>query len=112
MEKNERYIFFKEYTGNVKGSASIELTPFVSIAVDPNYHKPGDIFIIIDKEDKSKKFLAIAHDTGAAIKGKNRIDIFTGYGKEPEKIAATMKKEILIWKLSPRKIVSEGLTIF
>jgi len=100
MEKNERYVFFKEYTGEIKGSAGIDLKPLVSIAVDKRYHNLGDILLISDIENK-KRFLAIAHDTGAAIKGANRIDLFTGYGKAAEKLAAELNKKISVNKLKP-----------
>ena len=101
MEKNERYIYFEKYKGNIKGSSTITLKPKISIAVDPKFHKPGSIFIIKEANNKARPFLAIAHDRGAAIKGKNRIDLFTGFGKEAEKIAAELNKKIFIWKLKP-----------
>ena len=104
MEKNERYIYFEKYSGNIKGSSNFILMPNISIAVDPKFHKPGTLFIIKEASNKSKPFLAIAHDKGAAIKGKNRIDLFTGYGKKAEKKAAELNSKILIWKLEPRKL--------
>tara|TARA_X000000950_G_scaffold269377_1_gene347939 strand:- start:349 stop:1260 length:912 start_codon:yes stop_codon:yes gene_type:complete len=100
MNQNERYIFFKEYKGEIKGSAGVDLQPMISVAVDTSYHNLGDILLINDIEAK-RKFLAIAHDTGAAIKGKNRIDLFTGYGYEAEKLASGLNKEISINKLKP-----------
>jgi len=100
MEQNERYIFFKEYKGEIKGSAGVDLQPMVSVAVDTKYHNLGDILLINDIENK-KRFLAIAHDTGEAIKGQNRIDLFTGYGNDAEKLASGLNKEIIINKLKP-----------
>ena len=61
------------------------------------------MFIIQEANNKSKPFLAIAHDRGAAIKGENRIDLFTGYGKKAEKKAAELNSKIFIWKIKPRK---------
>ena len=100
MEQNERYIFFEEYVGEIKGSAGVDLQPMISVAVDTSYHNLGDILLINDIKTK-KKFLAIAHDTGAAIKGKNRIDLFTGYGHDAEMLASGLNKEISINKLKP-----------
>ncbi len=100
MEKNERYIFFEEYEGEIQGSTGVDLYPLISIAVDPIYHSPGDIFLVNDIENKNI-FIAIAHDTGAAIKGPNRIDLFTGFGKEAEKMAAGLNNKIIINKLKP-----------
>ena len=56
MEKNERYIFFEEYKGKIKGSAGVNLQPMISIAVDTSYHDLGDIILINDIENK-KAFL-------------------------------------------------------
>jgi membrane-bound lytic murein transglycosylase A len=100
MEKNNRYIYFEEYQGEIKGSSNLDLIPFVSLAVDPRYYDIGDILLITDYKSK-KSFLGIAHDTGAAIKGKNRVDLFTGYGKNAEKIAAELKQSITVKKLNP-----------
>ncbi|MAJ24758.1 MAG: hypothetical protein CMP36_04540 [Rickettsiales bacterium] len=102
MEKNERYIYFEEYIGRIKGSAKIELVPFISIAVDPKHYSVGDILLIKENNNLKKIYITIAHDTGAAIKGNQRIDLFTGYGNAAEKAAATMKKDVLIWKLEPK----------
>ena len=83
MEQNERYIFFEEYLGKIKGSAGVDLQPMISIAVDTSYHDLGDILLINDIKNK-KYFLGIAHDTGEAIKGPSRIDLFTGFGYQAE----------------------------
>ena len=40
-------------------------------------------------------------DTGGAIVGKNRADLFTGRGVEAEKIAGELKK-LLIYVLVPK----------
>ena len=100
MEQNERYIFFEEYKGEIKGSAGVNLHPMLSVAVDTNYFDLGDILLINDTQNK-KKFIAIAHDTGAAIKGPNRIDLFTGFGHDAEMLAAVLNKKISINKLIP-----------
>ncbi len=101
MEENERYIFFEEYKGKIKGSAGVDLQPMISIAVDTSYHDLGDIILINDIENK-KSFFCIAHDTGAAIKGQSRIDLFTGFGSEAEMLAAGLKNIISINKLKSK----------
>ena len=100
MENNERYIFFEEYSGEVKGSAGVNLHPMISVAIDTSYHNLGDILLINDINSKNN-FLAIAHDTGAAIKGKNRVDLFTGYGNDAERLASGLNKKIRVNKLLP-----------
>ena len=99
MEKNERYIFFEAYKGSVRGSSGASLLPMVSVAVDTKYIKYGTLLIIQNMYNKKDVFLAIAHDKGNAIKGKNRIDLFTGFGLLAEKEAATLNKKIKVWEL-------------
>ena len=101
MEQNERYIFFEEYKGEIKGSAGVDLQPMISIAVDTRYHDLGDLLLINDIKN-NKNFLGIAHDTGAAIKGPYRIDLFTGFGQEAEMLAAGLNNKISINKLKPK----------
>ena len=40
-------------------------------------------------------------DTGSAILGKNRADLFIGKGKVAEKIAGVLKKKLLLYVLVP-----------
>ena len=101
MEQNERYIFFEEYKGEIKGSAGVDLRPMISVAVDTSYHDLGDLLLINDIKN-NKNFLVIAHDTGAAIKGPARIDLFTGFGPEAEMLAAGLNNKISINKLTSK----------
>ena len=102
MEQNERYIFFEEYEGEITGSGGVHLQPMISIAVDTSYHDLGDILLINDIKNK-KHFLGIAHDTGAAIKGPARIDLFTGFGHTAEAIAAELNSKISIKKIKSKR---------
>ena len=47
--------------------------------------------------------LGVAHDEGIAIKGKSRIDLFTGFGYKSEKKAALLNKKIFTWKVIQKK---------
>ena len=48
-------------------------------------------------------FVGVAHDEGIAIKGKSRIDLFTGFGHKSENKAALLKKKIFTWKVIQKK---------
>ena len=61
----------------------------------------GDILLINDIKNK-KNFLGIAHDTGAAIKGPSRIDLFTGFGHQAEMKASSLNNEIIVYKLKSK----------
>lgn len=64
------------------------LIPYISVAADPRYYSIGDIIQMPSLKGKvmtlpnGKKFIhpgyLIVHDTGGAIKGRNRFDLFTG----------------------------------
>ena len=99
MEKNERFIYFEKYKGDIIGSAGKRLLPMVSVAVDNAYTIYGMPLIIQNIYNEEDIFLAIALDKGSAIKGKNRMDLFTGFGKSAEEEAANLNKKIQVWKL-------------
>mgnify|MGYP000431789851 CR=1 FL=1 len=49
-----------------------------------------------------KNFIGIAHDTGEAIKGPSRIDLFTGFDHKAEMLAAGLNNKISINKLKSK----------
>ena len=103
LNKNERYIFFKianESLKNPTGALGIELIPFVSIAVDKKYYPLGMPFIIYENKEDSYK-IVLGMDTGSAIKGKNRADLFTGSGERAENIAGILKNKLILYSLVP-----------
>ena len=103
LNENDRYIFFKLNTNKKDspvGAFGINLVPNVSIAVDKKYYPLG--IPILYKEEKSKTYKpSFAIDTGSAIKGKNRADLFTGNGKDAETKAGLLKKKLLLYVLIP-----------
>jgi membrane-bound lytic murein transglycosylase A len=103
LNRNPRYIFFEEFTGNVTGSEGVELTPGRSIATDKSIFPGGGLaYIICQRPVRNAKGeiiywtpisrFMIDQDTGSAIKGPGRVDIFWGTGKEAEKVAGSFKE--------------------
>jgi membrane-bound lytic murein transglycosylase A len=103
LHKNPRYIFFKwrNDTGPV-GSIGEPLTPGRSIAIDPQSlptgalaylktQKPiiGDNQSIISWQPMQR--LVFPQDSGSAIKGTGRVDVFWGAGDYAEAAANNMK---------------------
>ena len=89
MRKNERYIFFKDTrTSAAAGSQGVALTAQRSLAVDTVFTPYGTpIWIdtqrpVIGKPGQVEAYrhLLIAQDSGAAIKGPARGDVFFGGG--------------------------------
>jgi peptidoglycan lytic transglycosylase A len=102
-DKNRSYVFFSETelkpTDECIGAQGIPLTPWRSIAVDPTLHVYGTpIWIDADLPLKSAapvdpfRHLMIAQDTGSAIRGVARADIYFGHGKEATAIAGRLKQ--------------------
>src|SRR6185437_10372841 len=89
MRKNERYIFFKDTrTSAAAGSEGVALTAQRSLAVDPAF-TPYGTPVWIDTQRpvagragslKIYRRLLISQDSGTAIKGPARGDIFFGSG--------------------------------
>ena len=100
---NERYIFFdvKEYNKkSAYGALGINLRPGTSIAIDKKYYPLGLPFLA-QTINNGRVFLGIASDTGSAIIGPNRADLFTGRGKMAEKKAGDLKKKLILHVLVP-----------
>ena len=105
LNQNERYIFFNINKKNTKkssvGSIGLNLNPYISVAIDKTYYPLG-IPLILHKISDKKLLPVISMDTGGAIIGKNRADLFTGRGIAAEKIAGELKKKLLIYVLVPK----------
>jgi membrane-bound lytic murein transglycosylase A len=99
MRRNERYIFFKDTrTQTPIGAEGVSLTPQRSLAVDPAITPYGTpIWIdtarpVAGKPGTTESYrrLMVAQDTGAAIKGPARGDVFFGAGPQAADWAGRM----------------------
>ncbi len=113
---NPRFIFFRVIDGALKslgkqqgpiGAQGVPLTPGRSLAVDRAYF-PFGIPIWLDTTDPLElgsplRRLVIAQDTGSAIKGPVRGDLFWGFGAEAATRAGLMKEPGHYFLLLPRK---------
>jgi len=93
MDQNPSYVFFREMARDgAVGSEGIVLTPGRSLAVDRNFVPLGaPLFVVAADERVSLRRLMIAQDTGGAISGPVRGDVFWGFGAEAEAMAGAMK---------------------
>jgi membrane-bound lytic murein transglycosylase A len=113
--RNKSYIFFRE-TGLTNdqeplGAQGVSLTPGRSIAVDRKLHVYGTPFFIsaqlpIEDEKSSEVFqrLMIAQDTGGAIIGPARADLYFGAGDEAASIAGRIKHNGRFVMLLPHEL--------
>ena len=104
MNQNKRFIFFKEISFGIGlypiGAFGTPLLPNYSVAVDKNIYPLGLPFFIQMEKDKSI-LPVVSLDTGAAIIGANRADLFFGRGEVAERGAGILKKKIYLHAFIP-----------
>ena len=114
FNQNPSYVFFKEDTGGPYGSSGAVVTPFRSIAADGAYFPKFDLAYISveipDTKDESgnirtKQFSSLAYDqdSGGAIKGPGRIDIYFGEGDGAAFLAGHMNYKGTIYYLKKKR---------
>ncbi|MFA6264263.1 MAG: MltA domain-containing protein [Pseudolabrys sp.] len=118
-EKNRSYVFFSKTTlaphEECLGAQGIQLTPGRSIAVDPSMHVYGtpiwiDARLPLKSEAPEDSFrrLMVAQDTGSAIRGAARADIYFGHGPDIPSIAGRIKQFGKFVMLVPKDVAVKG----
>jgi peptidoglycan lytic transglycosylase A len=113
--ENKSYVFFRitdlATEDEAVGGEGVSLTPGRSIAIDRSLHAYGTPFFInadlpIANQKVPTKFerLVIAQDTGSAIVGPARADIYFGAGDEAARIAGRIKNPGEFVMLIPRQL--------
>jgi membrane-bound lytic murein transglycosylase A len=110
MRRNPRYTFFtlQPYDGREpSGAAGIALIPGRALAVDPTKHDYGVVYWI-DGETPALtgafpayRRLAMALDTGSAIKGDVRADLYVGAGQDAGVEAGRVRHRLKLYRLTP-----------
>jgi membrane-bound lytic murein transglycosylase A len=112
---NKSYVFFRVVKLSDQdepiGAQGVQLTPGRSIAIDRHLHLYGTLFWIeadlpIASESPDTKFrrLMVGQDTGSAIIGPARADIYFGAGDEAGRIGGRIKQPGRFVMLVPREI--------
>ncbi len=110
---NPRTVFFREEPLSEfdarfgpRGAQSVPLTPGRSIAVDPQSIPYGTpVWLATQGPTLNLQKLVMAQDTGGAIVGAVRADLFTGWGSWTDPaytVAAALKQPLRLWVLWPR----------
>lgn len=112
--RNRSYIFFREVEVDDPAlgpiaAAKVPLTPGRSVAVDRLLHTFGTPFFISAPTltafgEKQFARLMIAQDTGSAITGPARGDLFAGSGFEAGEIAGVVRNNADFFALVPKKL--------
>ncbi len=109
MNTNRSYVFFRELDGDGPlGGEGVALTAGRSLAIDRSLLPYGVPFWLEADHPKNSKQsirrLMMAQDTGGAIRGAVRGDVFWGYGSQAEHMAGAMKSEGRYWILLPKSL--------
>ncbi len=115
LHHNPRFIFFKRGDNlGPRGSSDVRLTPGRSIAIDWDSLPGGTIGFLtsrrpeLDKNGKIDQWTQLnrfvfPQDSGSAIKGTGRVDLFWGNGEYAEVAASHMKEEGKLYFLVKKK---------
>ena len=120
--KNRSFVFFQETPLGTHdeciGAQGVPLTPGRSLAVDKRIHIYGtpvwiDAELPIESEKPETKFrrLLFAQDTGSAIVGPARADIYFGHGEEISHIAGRIKQNGQFVMLAPQSVAISGTAV-
>ncbi|ENZ82475.1 MULTISPECIES: MltA domain-containing protein [Caulobacter] len=110
MRLNPRYVFFRTTPDDGKepvGSAGVSLPPGRAIAVDPSRHAMGGLYWLDAATPKlsgafpAYRRLAMALDTGGAIKGDVRADLYMGTGDAAGAEAGRVRHALRLYRLVP-----------
>ncbi len=114
MRQNHSYVFFKKLgfgaTQSAVGAQGLALTPWRSLAVDRRVHPYGSLFFLLGDLPSSHSSAAtqpmqrlwIAQDTGTAIVGAARFDLFLGAGAQAEHVSGVLKHPVETFWLRPK----------
>jgi membrane-bound lytic murein transglycosylase A len=107
MAENPSYVFFREIRGDGPiGAEGVVLTPGRSLAVDRDF-VPLGVPVFVDAGDGLRR-LMVAQDTGGAIRGPVRGDLFWGAGADAEARAGTLKARGSYYLLLPKTVNSSA----
>jgi len=121
MNENPRYIFFGlediQPGEGPNGSMRAPLTAMGSMAIDPKswpYGVPVWLETTLpqyagDYRGMPQSLLVITQDSGNAIKGSARGDLFFGSGNLAGELAGVMKHDVTMTHLLPRNLVAPQL---
>jgi membrane-bound lytic murein transglycosylase A len=118
LHRNRSYIFFRRVEvddphGGPIAAAKVQLTAGRSLAVDRRLHTfASPIFVsapgLTSFGGEAFNRLMIAQDTGSAIVGPARGDLFAGSGTAAGEIAGAVRNDATFWLLVPRALAERA----
>ncbi len=115
LHKNRSFVFFENLKKPMAlGAQGTALTPGYSLAVDKKWIPLGaPLWLDTTKshetisDDSQFQRLMIAQDTGGAIRGLMRGDVYWGSGKKANYLGEHMKNEGRFWLLLPKRALTQ-----
>ena len=110
IQLDPRYVFFRleaDDGGEPAGAAGLRLIPGRALAVDPAAHSMGEVLWLdasapaLAGAFPTYRRLAMALDTGGAIKGGARIDLYLGRGSSAGVEAGRVRHVLTLYRLRP-----------
>jgi len=109
LNYNKSMVYFRQRNQPASGSLGLPLTAKRSVAVDRTYIPLGSmLYLNAEAKQKSISQIVLAQDTGGAIKGAVRADIFMGFGNEARDFAGELKAPLKLWILLPKNKENVG----
>ena len=108
LDENPSYVFFwflPDTLSGPPGALGIPLTPGRSIAVDSRIIPLGSpVYLSTTWPESAKPLnrLVLAQDTGGAIKGALRADVYWGSGRDAGALAGKTRQRGRLWILLPK----------
>jgi membrane-bound lytic murein transglycosylase A len=111
MRFDPRYVFFRLIPDDgvdPAGAAGLPLIPGRTVAVDTSRHALGEMFWIdatapgLTGAFPAYRRLAVALDTGGAIRGEARADLYMGRGPAAGLEAGRVRHVLRLYRLTPR----------
>lgn len=121
LAQNERYVFFRLVNDGPLGSLEVPLTPGRSIATDARLFPKGALAFVTSRRplldsdgnlagwQPFSRFV-LNQDTGSAIQGPRRVDLYFGAGREAGQAAGFMKSSGMIYFLLPKQDAAESFS--
>jgi len=103
LHANDRYIFFEERPDVPLGSLGVPLTDGRSVAADPAAYAPGSLLFIRPLAGSViTPRLVFVQDSGSAIVGTGRLDLYVGTGDDAAAIAGPLQDTVDVFVVGPR----------
>jgi len=110
LNHNESYIFFRVVADGPLGSLDQVLTPGRSVATDPRLYPPGALAYLVSRKpvpgaadgeiawEPMERFV-LNQDSGGAIRGPGRVDLFWGSGANAGRLAGKIRQPVRLFFL-------------